>query len=82
MFTELTVVIMMYTSQIIRLYTLNSYSSVCQLYLTSERGKKVEIDQLVLKSICKQRELIVAETPLKKKNRTGRSHTAEYQDLF
>lgn len=31
---------MMYTSQIIRLYTLNSYSSVCQLYLTSERKKK------------------------------------------
>lgn len=31
---------MMYTSQIIMLYTLNLYSTICQLYLNKTRRKK------------------------------------------
>ena len=71
---------MMYTSQIIRLYTLHAYSSVCQLYLTV-KGKKSR-NWPTGSKIYMETELLIAEIPLKKKNRAGRSHTAEYQDLF
>ena len=34
---------MMYISQIIMLYTLNSYSAMCQLYLEKWEGKKADV---------------------------------------